>query len=579
MRNMLCLLVAIGCSVTFALSPAKAEQFSCTEQGVLDAIATGGGPHTFNCPGPTTVTTSALIVVDNDVILDGDGYLALTGGDYSRVLQVEPFVETELRDFTITGGGGIRNEGTLKLMNATVSNNQARVGGGIFNKGLLIVTNSSIVGNSASPNGGGIFNSFGTSLVTNSVISGNTATLGGGIYNSRGTVVLTHSVISGNTAHSAGGIRNQSGSVTITNCTIEANTASFQGGGLESQDPATGSAATATIVNSTFVGNRASPSYPGRGGAIFNGVESWLTLTNSTISDNSADRGSGIFAGESVTLTQCTVSGNLSGNGYDIENWSGTLVLANSLVDGDCRVAGVSSGGNLESPADTCGLAHATDLANVSAAELALGPLADNGGPTETHALEPSSPAVDVVGLTCESRDQRGVARPQDGNGDGIALCDIGAFELELPLLWVDVDIRPPSLAPVDLSSLPVAILGSGLFNVMDIDVATLHFGPGEAACIHDLTDNFIYNEHLQDVNLDGYVDLMTHFLVQETGITCEDETATLAGSLMTDGTLFEGLDSVFLGECRRRRSPNRGGVVHERRRAPAEPIREQRVD
>jgi hypothetical protein len=61
-----------------------------------------------------------------------------------------------------------------------------------------------------------------------------------------------------------------------------------------------------------------------------------------------------------------------------------------------------------------------------------LGPLANNGGPTWTHALLPGSPAIDAgSGVHCQAFDQRGYDRPVDGNGDGVAGCDIGAFEFD----------------------------------------------------------------------------------------------------------------------------------------------------
>jgi hypothetical protein len=137
-----------------------------------------------------------------------------------------------------------------------------------------------------------------------------------------------------------------------------------------------------------------------------------------------------------------------------------------------------------------------------------------------------------------------------------------------------------------------VAILGNESFAVMDLDVTTLRFGPAEAVCIHDLTDEWIYNEHLEDVNLDGYMDLMTHFLAEDTGITCDDETATLTGNLMMDDRPFEGGDSVYLGECRTRR-PRRGmtgrdsermqreqpRLNSEEQQHPGDLVEEQRVE
>ena len=86
-----------------------------------------------------------------------------------------------------------------------------------------------------------------------------------------------------------------------------------------------------------------------------------------------------------------------------------------------------SSGHNLDSDG-SCGLSGPGDLPNTDAL---LGLLADNGGPTQTHALLAGSPAIDAGdNAACPATDQRGVARPQDGDGDGAAVCDIGAYEL-----------------------------------------------------------------------------------------------------------------------------------------------------
>jgi hypothetical protein len=111
--------------------------FPCTEQGLRDAIAEGGGPHFFACDGPTTVLIEAEIVIDNDVILDGEGNLTVDGNDealssfeHRRVFSVATDITAELQGFTVSGGdshpldgGGIYNEGTLMLTNSTVSDN------------------------------------------------------------------------------------------------------------------------------------------------------------------------------------------------------------------------------------------------------------------------------------------------------------------------------------------------------------------------------------------------------------------------------------------------------------------------
>ena len=111
--------------------------FACTEQGIRDAIAEGGGPHFFDCDGPTTVTTSAEIVIDNDVILDGESQLTVDAQQMHRVFEVAAVVTAELRGFTVTGGtaqegGGVSVRGTLTLTDTIVSNNTADfIGGGI----------------------------------------------------------------------------------------------------------------------------------------------------------------------------------------------------------------------------------------------------------------------------------------------------------------------------------------------------------------------------------------------------------------------------------------------------------------
>jgi hypothetical protein len=110
------------------------------------------------------------------------------------------------------------------------------------------------------------------------------------------------------------------------------------------------------------------------------------------------------------------------------------VTLTNTLVDDDCLDV-VSGGGNLESPGDTCGFDQPTDQVNVSAEDLKLGPLQNNGGPTETHALLPGSLAIDQIAeADCVdadgaplTTDQRGEPRPETGG----TMCDVGAFEVQ----------------------------------------------------------------------------------------------------------------------------------------------------
>jgi len=187
--------------------------FPCTEQGIRDAIAEGGGPHFFACDGTTPVVTKAEILIDNDVVLDGEGDLAVDGNEDHRVFSVATGVTAELRGLTATRGvdSGISNsrDATLTLMNSTVSGNTG--GTGLFNRGTLTLMNSTVSGNT----GEGIFNQGGTMTLVNSTVSGNT---GEGIFNQVGTVMLTNSTVSGKTDDS---IYNQGGTVTLTNSLVD----------------------------------------------------------------------------------------------------------------------------------------------------------------------------------------------------------------------------------------------------------------------------------------------------------------------------------------------------------------------
>jgi hypothetical protein len=137
-----------------------------------------------------------------------------------------------------------------------------------------------------------------------------------------------------------------------------------------------------------------------------------------------------------LTITNSTVSGNTAAAGASIVNYfddmiSAELTIANSVVDGDCEgipqgVSNITSlGYNIESPGDTCGFDQAGDLVNITKVQLDFGELAANGGPTMTHALGAESVAIDhIPAVDCGvTTDQRGEPRPV---GDG---CDVGSFE------------------------------------------------------------------------------------------------------------------------------------------------------
>jgi hypothetical protein len=335
-------------------------------------------------------------------------------------------------------GGGILNSGTLELTNATLSSN--RVSGAGFRCCVPELFSA----------GAGIFNSGGgTVTVTSSTLSGNSATLsiGGAIFNDGGgTVTVTNSTLSGNSAPSqdvfgsaGGGIYND-GTLTVKNSTLSGNNDTAHGAGIATGAGLFGprAGAAATVANSTFSDNSAD--FEG-GGITTNGGTT--TVTNSTFSNNSARRGGAInefssSSGGTVKITNSTFSGNSAGVGGGISTIateSGALTLGNTILAnntggncfGDAGTVFTDAGYNIEDDS-SCGFSEANGSLSNTDPLLDPAGLQDNGGPTPTIALQPESPAVDLVGEEAcppPQTDQRGVERPQ---GEA---CDSGAYELE----------------------------------------------------------------------------------------------------------------------------------------------------
>ena len=236
---------------------------------------------------------------------------------------------------------------------------------------------------------------------------------GGGIQNS-GMLTVANSIFSGNSSGDAGGAIDNTtgGTLTVSNCTFSGNSA-YDGGGICN----TGHA---TVSNSTFVGNSATSS----GGAIYNsdiGVydQGMLTVINSTLAGNSANRGGGIYS--TVDYGRATLKNTIVANSPKGKNCAGD---PGDLTDG---------GGNLSYPSDgTCFGIHGDPK---------LGPLQNNGGPTQTMALGAGSAARDAaVDAICAAApvnnlDQRGVKRPQGAHCDIGALERTGSLKVYLPLI------------------------------------------------------------------------------------------------------------------------------------------------
>jgi hypothetical protein len=305
------------------------------------------------------------------------------------------------------------------------------------------VNNSTISGNTRV----GVDSYYALSLtINNSVISRN----GSGIFCRGGytSCVVTNSVISHNRVVGV--------SLYLSDARLEKNTVSASGSvGIVVRD------ADAEVIDSTISGNH----YSGIGLSFYGSA----LLTNTTISGNSRTVGGGLLLASGdypsyARLTNCTVTGNSAsqGGGIFLNSARATLFMDRTLVAGNLASAGreVFNAANATITGANFNLFGHSGLTNAQAfvnftpggtditatsngnrptrlGRILNTTLANNGGPTKTHAIPIFSPAVDAVTNvhTCPPprRDQRGVRRPQDGNGDGGRACDIGSFERRPP--------------------------------------------------------------------------------------------------------------------------------------------------
>ncbi len=413
------------CSLREALRAANTDAAvdACIAGSGADTILLAAGIYTLSIPGTNedTASTGDLDIAD-DLTLTGAGALTtvIDGNHIDRVIEVANSVTAHVSGVTIRNGesvsfafngGGIANFGDLTLTDSIVTGNSVvDLGGGILNVGTLTMTNVTVEDNTAGMNVGGIAN-VGNAMLTGVTVSDNEAVgFVGGILN-EGSLTLDSSTVSGNSALLAGGIFNAanfSGStqLKIVNSTIRGNSAGAAGGGIFNIE------SPVTITNSTVSGNNGG----NQGGGIYNEM-GMVTLLNSTISGNIASEGGGIYIAGAALFTNTTLK---------------NTIVANS-TGADCGGSPITSEGNNIDSDGTCGLTDPSDLVNT---DPLLGPLADNGGPTQTHALLAGSPAIDAGSDDCPppATDQRGVARPQS------AACDIGAFESTPPDVDSDTD-------------------------------------------------------------------------------------------------------------------------------------------
>lgn len=357
-------------------------------QAIADAVS----GDVIDCSGisGTIVLTSGQLTINKSLTINGPGadLLEVSGNKTFRVIQI------------FAGSYNVIISG-LTICNGKATGSTAE-GGGINNlsTGIVTLDSCNIINNKAegsSARGGGIFNN-----------------------NNAGKMYLNYCRVENDTSHSTG-----------------AGGTSSRGGGIYTNS----SLAVGNVVeinNCLIANNRASSSQSGStvwGGGLASNGNGKFTIVNSTISGNSsADDGGGVY-GPGITLRFVTISNNIAGTSGGGSAGSVATVIKNSLIAGNSAPTGPDCAGTLNSQGynligSTSGTTITGDLTgNIVDTSAVLDTLADNGGPTRTHALLPGSPALNAG--SCDpaiTTDQRGLSRPQDGQ------CDIGAFENQAPL-------------------------------------------------------------------------------------------------------------------------------------------------
>jgi Ca2+-binding RTX toxin-like protein len=312
-----------------------------------DTIILPSGTYTLAITGiGEDFSSTGDLDVSSDIIImgAGAGRTFIDAADIDRVLDVRPGASLTLMGVTLQNGlavnsAGIRNAGTLELVDSVVTGN---VASGVVNS-----------------LGGGIGNAGGTLTLTRVTISNNSAAVhGGGLYSSGGSITATESTFNNNSAtFNGGGISVFTGSFQIADSTLSRNTAGVDGGGL-SIDGADAIATRITVSENTAVED---------GGGINIIGNGELRLINSTITTNSNNTG---FGGgirnfqSTLGITNTTITGNHSGrSGGGIDNDAALLEITNSLLTANTAV---DNGGGLNNYFGTTGISNTTLSANTA---------------------------------------------------------------------------------------------------------------------------------------------------------------------------------------------------------------------
>lgn len=328
---------------------------------------------------------------------------------------------------------------------------------------------------------------------------------GGGVYCAQSSPAISNNAISANNARDGGGVYCSYSRALITLNTISGNVGTYAGG------ISCDSYSSSTIWGNAVTGNS--------GYGIRCGLASAAKISNNTIAGNSS---TGLYCSASSPEVVNTI---VAFNSYGVTT-TGKVdmpTLRNSNVFGNVN-------GNYKGfPTDPTG----------TNGNISLDPLFRNAPSGDYHLLW-NSPCVDTgTNIGAPSTDLDGNPRPIDGNMDGLAVTDIGAYEY-VPIRVV-VDVLPgDSTNIIQLQPnrmITVAILGTPEFDARSINPVSVLFGPGAAVEAHG-------RGHWEDVNGDGRIDLALHFRCERTGIQPGDTTVSLFGRLAS-GAPFTGSDTI----------------------------------
>lgn len=415
------------------------------------------GAHPLEVFGQLTLEN---VKIESNTI-NGDGAAVFVNGNGALTVRNSAFSFNTAQPPSGGKGGAIYSDGALSVFNTTFSNNTASggaggsaaggaiaigagtatvisstftsnhigttlgIGGAIAHLGGSLIVTATTFRTNAAPDGGALFLSLGAQMtVTNALFEGNVGRYAGAIESAGelhvdNTQFLTNKALPG----AGGALWLLNGNGTVTDSTFTGNTSALSGGAIECDNQSI------SIAASTFGGNRAATN----GGAIYSACN--LNLVNSTLSANEAIQGGGGLyqtgAGAVSTVGASTIANNKAAFGAGVYN-DGSGVLPSTLslrmtlladnTTGNCDGVVASLGYNLSSDTNCASFTQTGDAQNLS---LALGQLANNGGPTYTRVPLPGNPAINrVPAASCPyTSDQRHLPRPYNNK------CDVGAVE------------------------------------------------------------------------------------------------------------------------------------------------------